>query len=295
MDNVQTPEGPPAPRSTRTAPCSGVFAGFRLAQNSPPKQDDDIQINNMKPADFHKLLESSSLIKQGAEAKVYTVELVKATEGRAAITVLLKYRFPKTYRHPSLDSQLTKNRLTFEARSLTRALKTGVRVPVLKGLDLEQGWLMLEWIEGISLREWLHVHQQHAQSREEMSGLLADVGAQIAKLHSADIIHGDLTTSNMMLRKAKTDTAGQEVVMIDFGLSSVTALVEDKAVDLYVLERAFLSTHSDPNNTLLKHSSPLFEIVLQAYASCLPQHVWKAVQARLANVRMRGRKRSMVG
>ncbi|KAA1072556.1 serine/threonine-protein kinase bud32 [Puccinia graminis f. sp. tritici] len=252
----------------------------------------------MMLADFAKVLESSTLIKQGAEAKVYTVELVKAAEGRPGITVLLKYRFPKTYRHPSLDSQLTKNRLTFEARSLTRALKTGVRVPVLKGLDLEQGWLMLEWIEGISLREWLQEHQQHEQSQEELLNLLSDVGTQIAKLHSADIIHGDLTTSNMMLRASKSQgpsRSNQEVVMIDFGLSSVTSLVEDKAVDLYVLERAFLSTHSDPNNRSLKHSSPLFEIVLQAYANYLSQESWMAIKTRLANVRMRGRKRSMVG
>ncbi|KAA1074412.1 serine/threonine-protein kinase bud32 [Puccinia graminis f. sp. tritici] len=271
--------------------------GLMYGHTRISRRDEHLR-KDMMLADFAKVLESSTLIKQGAEAKVYTVELVKAAAGRPGITVLLKYRFPKTYRHPSLDSQLTKNRLTFEARSLTRALKTGVRVPVLKGLDLEQGWLMLEWIEGISLREWLQEHQQHEQSQEELLNLLSDVGTQIAKLHSADIIHGDLTTSNMMLRASKSQgpsRSNQEVVMIDFGLSSVTSLVEDKAVDLYVLERAFLSTHSDPNNRSLKHSSPLFEIVLQAYANYLSQESWIAINTRLANVRMRGRKRSMVG
>ncbi|KNZ63349.1 uncharacterized protein VP01_1156g6 [Puccinia sorghi] len=247
---------------------------------------------DMTVMNLESILKSSTLIKQGAEAKVYTVELVKATEERAGTTVLLKYRFPKTYRHPTLDGQLTKNRLTFEARSLTRALKSGVRVPILKALDLDHGWLMLEWIEGISVREWLQTHQQRVDSRDEMIQILSDAGGQIAKLHGADIIHGDLTTSNMMLRPSPVSL---QVVMIDFGLSSVTSLVEDKAVDLYVLERAFLSTHSDPNISSLSHHSPLFQILLDAYANCLPKDSWKAIHTRLVNVRLRGRKRSMLG
>ncbi|PLW27612.1 hypothetical protein PCANC_04033 [Puccinia coronata f. sp. avenae] len=226
----------------------------------------------MTATNLESILDACTLIKQGAEAKVYAVELVKATEGRAEETVLLKHRFPKTYRHPTLDGQLTRNRLTFEARSLTRALKAG------------------------SLREWLDVHQQRADSRDEMEAVLSEVGHQIAKLHRADIVHGDLTTSNMMLLSPASSAGAQpQVVMIDFGLSTVTSLVEDKAVDLYVLERAFLSTHSDPSNTALTHSSPLFEIVLAAYAACLSPLDWKALHTRLANVRMRGRKRSMVG
>ncbi|KAI9631138.1 hypothetical protein KEM48_013198 [Puccinia striiformis f. sp. tritici PST-130] len=182
--------------------------------------------------EFKKTLESATLIKQGAEAKVYKIDLVNRTEERAKTTVLLKHRFPKTYRHPTLDQQLTRNRLTFEARSLTRALKSGVRVPVLQALDLEQGWLMLEWIEGISLREWLDLHQLQSDSHPDRVHILSDVGSQIAILHSADIVHGDLTTSNMMIRKNKDQVweeetrelggIGQEVVVIDFGLSSVT-------------------------------------------------------------------------
>lgn len=64
------------------------------------------------------------------------------------------------------------------------------------------------------------------------------IGISLAKMHGLNVIHGDLTTSNLMLRKE-----GDSVVVIDFGLSFVSALVEDKAVDLYVLERAFSSTH----------------------------------------------------
>lgn len=69
-------------------------------------------------------------------------------------------------------------------------------------------------------------------------------------MHDADIVHGDLTTSNIMVRdvmdKADANQLKQEVVLIDFGLATIQTLMEDKAVDLYVLERAFLSTH--PNS-----------------------------------------------
>lgn len=67
----------------------------------------------------------------------------------------------------------------------------------------------------------------------------------MAKMHDSGIIHGDLTTSNMMIRQNKS------IVMIDFGLSFNSTLIEDKAVDLYVLERAFLSTH--PNTEEMVH------------------------------------------
>jgi tRNA A-37 threonylcarbamoyl transferase component Bud32 len=93
--------------------------------------------------------------------------------------------------------------------------------------------------------------------------LMTLIGTEIAKMHKGDIIHGDLTTSNMMLRKTRQGEEAQVVslstvsprplinshtitkVLIDFGLSYNSSLVEDKAVDLYVLERAFSSTHPD--------------------------------------------------
>ena len=76
---------------------------------------------------------------------------------------------------------------------------------------------------------------------------IRSVGRGVAKLHNGDVIHGDLTTSNMMLRLSSGggDVDVGEVVMLDFGLSAVGSQHEDKAVDLYVLERAFSSTHAD--------------------------------------------------
>jgi len=109
-------------------------------------------------------------------------------------------------------------------------------------------------------------------------------------MHLTDIIHGDLTTSNMMLRHPSSLTALQtelvsdyhlvffylsilfSQVLIDFGLSYVSNLVEDRAVDLYVLERAFSSTHPD--------SEPMFASVLFAYATQMGNE-WSAIGKRL--------------
>ncbi|KAJ2432712.1 TP53 regulating kinase [Coemansia sp. RSA 2424] len=97
-------------------------------------------------------------------------------------------------------------------------------------------------------------------------------------MHSFNIVHGDLTTSNMILG------SDNQLVLIDFGLSQISSSTEDKAVDLYVLERAFISTH--PN------SERLFATVLEAYDSSEPARL---ILRRLEDVRQRGRKRDMSG
>ncbi|KAJ7281839.1 hypothetical protein C8J57DRAFT_1433606 [Mycena rebaudengoi] len=235
------------------------------------------------------LISTSTLISQGAEAKVYKAHL---TPNPLESPVLLKHRFQKGYRHPTLDASLTRARVAGEARALLKCLRSGVNVPGIRMVDAAEGILGIEWIDGQN-------EDESALSEEEpepeavdllkeyeisLDVLMQLIGQEIAKMHLADVIHGDLTTSNMMLRHPSSFTSHRaalrtELVLIDFGLSFHSALIEDKAVDLYVLERAFSSTHPD--------SEPLF-------ASCA-QGDWAAVGRRLEEVRLRGRKRSMVG
>ncbi|EMP35735.1 TP53-regulating kinase [Chelonia mydas] len=101
-------------------------------------------------------------------------------------------------------------------------------------------------------------------------------------MHDDDLIHGDLTTSNMLLRPPVEEL---DLVLIDFGLSFISGLPEDKGVDLYVLEKAFLSTH--PN------TDTLFEALLKKYSTTSKKS--SPVIKKLDEVRLRGRKRSMVG
>ncbi|EST09773.1 Protein kinase domain protein [Kalmanozyma brasiliensis GHG001] len=284
---------------------------------------------------------TSKLIKQGAEAKVYisriaTDNILSWPQPRSSTLqsrkveppadVLLKWRFPKTYRHPTLSSSITASRTIMEARALLRCAKAGVAVPAVRCVDEKEGILGLELIAGRSVREWLGggaegedetiVDEEEAVAAEDDEEVLSEndqiklmclIGKQLAIMHEADIIHGDLTTSNMMLRPAsaqsgasKVDLNHDEVVLIDFGLSSVSAFAEDKAVDLYVLERAFASTHPA--------SESLFKTILDSYAEEVTArsagksrskggklNKWEETRRKLEEVRMRGRKRSMVG
>lgn len=60
--------------------------------------------------------------------------------------------------------------------------------------------------------------------------------------------------------------------MVDFGLAYTSSLTEDKAVDLFVLERAFASTHPD--------SEPLFGRVLEGYKDKMGKE-WTVIGRRL--------------
>ncbi|KAJ3092616.1 TP53 regulating kinase [Quaeritorhiza haematococci] len=117
----------------------------------------------------------------------------------------------------------------------------------------------MEQIEGQTVRDFIAQDGQDDQ-------LAQKVGAALASMHNLDIVHGDLTTSNMMLRPNKS------LVLLDFGLAQISNMVEDKGVDLYVLERAFLSTH--PN------SEELFASILDHYSQSVRDS--KAIMSKLA-------------
>ncbi|KAI9017640.1 kinase-like domain-containing protein [Gaertneriomyces semiglobifer] len=233
------------------------------------------------------------LIKQGAEARVYKTPF---GAGRDAI---IKERFSKAYRHPVLDEKLTARRVVQEARCLQRLKKAGVDTPTVYLLDVRQSIIYMEFIEGASVRDYIksnHVLPEDAERR-----LAHSIGESLALTHDLDIIHGDLTTSNMIIRDGS-----QSLVLIDFGLSMVSSMVEDKAVDLYVLERAMSSTHPDTERMVLAKrvgwhtanspsltSSLQFQSILDAYGEKSKNA--KPVLRKLEEVRRRGRKRTAFG
>jgi tRNA A-37 threonylcarbamoyl transferase component Bud32 len=152
-----------------------------------------------------------------------------------------------------------------EARTLNRCRRVGVDAPVVRFVDLCRSRILMERVQGITAKAYL----QAPRVQTERHALAAAIGSGIAQLHSNNIIHGDLTTSNIMIRAAAdadADAAAahagdaghsvsaaavaawprpREVCFIDFGLSSFSAAPEDKAVDLYVLQRAVYSAHTD--------------------------------------------------
>ncbi|KAM0944158.1 putative protein kinase STE-STE11 family [Dioscorea sansibarensis] len=213
------------------------------------------------------------LLKQGAEARVYESTFVD----RKAI---VKERFSKKYRHPLLDSKLTLKRLNAEARCMTKARKLGVPTPALYAVDHVLHTLTFEYVQGSSVKEVLLDFGSHGIIEERLDDIAAQIGDAVAKLHDGGLVHGDLTTSNMIIQQGTN-----RLVLIDFGLSFTSTLPEDKAVDLYVLERALLSMHSSCGNVM--------ERILAAYRKSSKQ--WSSTLNKLAQVRQRGRKRTMVG
>lgn len=246
---------------------------------------------------------------QGAEALLYRTHFLLSPSLDSSLPSLpaaLKHRPSKPYRHPILDAKLTRHRILSEARVLVKLRKEGIAVPAVYALDWEQGWMLSEWIEGGTIRGVLdreldnfEASSSDVEARKDTGlwGLMSSIGRVVARCHEVGVVHGDLTTSNLMLRPkqpTRVDEVGTrstsepldgDVVMIDFGLSSQSVQEEDRAVDLYVLERAFGSTHP--------RTEDLFGEVLRSYGECYKAA--KGVLKRFEEVRMRGRKKIMIG
>ncbi|XP_016096485.1 EKC/KEOPS complex subunit TP53RK [Sinocyclocheilus grahami] len=223
-------------------------------------------------------LKAAQMIKQGAEARVYRGTFL----GRS---VIIKERFPKLYRHPEVDEKLTRRRTTQEVRSILRCRRAGINAPVVYFVDYTTHCIFLEdIIHSVSVRDHIASAQASEQNPQHLQTLADKIGEILAQMHDEDVIHGDLTTSNMLLVSGAEDQ-NMKLVLIDFGLSYISALPEDKGVDLYVLEKAFLSTHPK--------TETLFERLLKSYTASSKKS--SAVIKKLDEVRLRGRKRSMVG
>lgn len=238
------------------------------------------------------MCEELKILKQGAEARLYICNyLGKPT--------LIKERFKKNYRHPDLDTSITKERIKNEARSIVRCKTAGVRTPALYLVDFERRRIYMQhFVNSITVKDFI-INLKSSTNQGDMNVLdfYSDkIGEVIRKMHENNIIHGDLTTSNMLLvEKSPSNIEDNskwlnhnniELVLIDFGLSFIDSSTEDKGVDLYVLERALISTHNDYPN--------LFSRIFEAYKSFSKNNI-KEIISKYEEVRARGRKRTMVG
>jgi TP53 regulating kinase and related kinases len=172
--------------------------------------------------------------------------------------IVIKERIVKKYRHSVLDARIRKFRTKREAKVMQKLLDVNVLVPEIK--KVEDMKIFMEFIDGKLLKNCV---------TKELCFTLGEI---IGKIHTLNIIHGDLTTSNMIVKNKK-------IYLIDFGLSFFSHKTEDKAVDLHVMEEAFKSTHYD------------------SYTACWPEIVKgymsytdaEKVLKRLQTVKKRGR------
>lgn len=172
------------------------------------------------------------LIRQGAEAKLYVTDGPEYFGVELPSRLVLKQRVSKRYRIEQLDSRIVLSRTLHEAKLIHDAKRAGVATPALYFVDRETHSLVMEYVEGPTLKEVLQ------DKGLEALGLLEEVGAMVARLHKSGIVHGDLTTSNIIL-------SGHGLVLIDFGLGESSPEIEKHAVDLHLLKQALKSTHYD--------------------------------------------------
>ncbi len=212
----------------------------------------------------------------GAEAVLYLeAESSGSSElGSTQRGSIIKERLSKAYRLPHLDESLRKFRTRREAKILQKLEELDFPAPHLREFSDKRMSIIMDMVPGEKLKDVLAGNGLAADDVHHK--LAAEIGKNVAKLHQHDIIHGDLTTSNMIRHQ---DTG--QLHFIDFGLSSFSGKVEDKAVDLYLLERALASTHYELG-------SEMFEKVIEGYRKIYPERAEEVLE-RLKEVRKRGR------
>lgn len=199
------------------------------------------------------------LIQEGAEAKIF---LDKKNNQ------IIKDRISKSYRISELDKKIIKQRTKAETKLLEKASKI-INAP--NPLPLKEiNKIIMPFIDGQKLSEHLNI-----LSLEEQILIIKKIGESVAKIHKSDIIHGDLTTSNMIL-------VSDKIFFIDFGLGYISKKIEDKAVDIHLLKQALEAKH-------FVHWKELFEEFKKSYSKGYTES--KQIFERMAAVEKRGRYR----
>ena len=197
------------------------------------------------------------IIKRGAEAVLYLEN-----------NQLVKERVKKNYRLKEIDEKLRKLRTRKEAKLLNEAKRVGVETPRIFSIDEKGFKIVMEFVDGERLKEFLNETDD-----KNRKGAAEEIGKAVGILHKSGIVHGDLTTSNMILRDDK-------IFFIDFGLGDFSNRIEDLATDLSVLKEAFKSTH-------FKYLDILWESFIKGYK--LTNDKFNKVLDTLNDIEKRGR------
>ena len=195
------------------------------------------------------------IVKRGAEAILYLEN-----------NLLVKERIRKGYRIKEIDDDIRKNRTKKEAKLLSEARRARVSTP--KILDVSDFKIKMEFLTGKRLKELIN-----SVSDEQRSEIGEKIGKSVGLLHENGMIHGDLTTSNMILQDEK-------IYFIDFGLGEMSKRIEDHGTDLAVLKEAFTSTH-------FKYLDLLWQSFISGYKQTNTN--WDKTLKVLENIEKRGR------
>ena len=185
--------------------------------------------------------------------------------------MIIKRRLPKKYRLPELDLEIRSHRTIHEPQLIHSAKEAGVPTPTIFMVDLGKTTIIMEFVEGKQVKQILDY-----LPKKERPHFCQQIGELIGRLHHRGIIHGDLTTSNMILNSYN------RVVFIDFGLSEKSTEIEARGVDLHLMKRVLESTH-------FKHAKECFNSIMEGYSKVMGNAETKKVLKKIQEIERRGR------
>jgi len=205
---------------------------------------------------------SLELLKRGAESEIRVGVFM-------GIPAVFKLRVAKPYMHPRLAEILVAQRTRKEAKVIAQALRAGIPAPSLLAVFASIGLIVMEYVAGVTLKDYVSRDPQGAISYSRLAGYI------LGRLHSIGIAHGDPTTSNYIV------TGDGGLKLIDYGLSEFTEDLEDRAVDVHLYRRAVESTHAAV-------AEAMFKSFLEGYEEALGGEAARVVE-RAEDIRRRGR------
>ncbi len=200
---------------------------------------------------------------RGAEADLYVAHA-------GPWKVVIKKRNPKQYREATLDASIRRERTIAESSIIHESRLAGVKVPSLIAVDLDNTSIVMTFVDGILARDGLD-----AMSPTGRKKFFIDLGRQVGLLHSGGIVHGDLTTSNII--------ASQDVpFLLDFGMAHRSSQLEDQAVDLHLLQRSISTSHTSKPSACISS-------LASGYRKTLGDQVARMVWRKATEISRRGR------
>jgi TP53 regulating kinase-like protein len=203
------------------------------------------------------------LVARGAESIILKVE-------RWNQPFVLKWRQSKPYLLEDIDTHLRKTRTTRECKMLSVARSLGIRTPAVYAMDMSGFTVLMDYIDGMQLKQLVNELPE-----DQLKKYCNEFGQSIAMLHKGDVVHGDPTTSNVLI------DSKSRLWLVDFGLSEMNATVEMKGVDLHLIHRALETTHWDLQELML-------DATIKGYSQVMGDDS-KDILSRMEEIRERGR------
>jgi Kae1-associated kinase Bud32 len=202
------------------------------------------------------------LIKKGAEAELY--------KGKwQGFDVVFKRRIKKPYRNPDLDSYIRISRTSLEAKLLSESRRLHIPTPIVYFVDMQNTEIIMSYIPGIPLKKLIN-----SMGQDSIKSFFTTVGYLVGQLHRGGIVHGDLTTSNMIVKDGN-------VFFIDFGLGEHTLNLEARGVDIHLMRRTLESSHHEV-------SKIAYDSFIAGYSKAMGDRT-REVLKRVSEIRRRGR------